>query len=323
MLDSTRSFAIRGAAAICLMSGLQAQNPPVTDSKAVPVAAVPDRKVIVIPDGTAIEMRFAQPVRGKMLDPVDVGTESKAGDTVRLVSVSELRINGLVVIAEGAMAQATIVKIKKPMTTLVATGLGLQLDWIESITATHIPLRIFPGGDPAPFMIQVLSTPSGTVARPETLRGDIIGRNAVDFTQIWRDKHYIPAGTRITAYVHGSSELDREKVEGAQDQVSFTEFETTADVTIYRTKGHGRDRPRVLCDGIGRSIGQHEYIHLNLVPGKHSCRIENQAPEEIVVERGAEYYFHLQHSGSGWGLKQVTVGEGEDSIETADPAQKE
>jgi hypothetical protein len=221
------------------------------------------------------------------------------------------------------MAQATIVKIKKPMTTLVATGLGLQWDWIEGITGTHIPLRISPEGDPAPFMIQVLSTPSGTVARAETLRGDIIGRNAVDFTQIWRDRHYIPAGTRITAYVHGSSELDREKVEGAQDQVSFMEFETTADVTIYRTKGNGRDRPRVLCDGMGRSIGEHEYIHLNLAPGKHSCRIESQAPEEIAVERGAEYYFHLQRSGSGWGLKRVTVGEGEDSIANADPAPKE
>jgi hypothetical protein len=226
------------------------------------------------------------------------------------VSVAELRIGRVVVIAEGAMAQATIVKIKKPLTTLVATGLGLQLDWIEDVTGAHVPLRISPQGERAPFMVQVLSTPSGTVARPETLRGDMIGRNAVDVSQIWRDKHYIPAGTRITAYVHGSPELDREKVDEAQDQISFSGFETTADVTIYRTKGHGRDRTRVWCDGIGRAIGEREYIHLNLVPGKHSCQIETQKPDEIVVDRGQEYFFHLERSGSGWKMRHVTIGEG-------------
>src|SRR5690348_19324 len=59
---------------------------------------------ISIPDGTPVEMRFAQAVRGKMLNPVDVGVEAKQGETVRLVAASNVRIAKKVVIAEGAVA---------------------------------------------------------------------------------------------------------------------------------------------------------------------------------------------------------------------------
>jgi len=280
-------------------------------------------QAITIPDGTPVEMRFAQPVRGKMLNPVDAGTEAQPGNRVRLVAAADVRIGELIVIAEGAIAQATVTKVKRPLTTLVATGLGLQLDWIEDVAGAHVPLRISPKGEPQPFMIQVVSTPGGVIARPETLRGDIVGKNAVDVSQIWRDKQYIPAGTRIMAYVHGSSALDRAKVEEAQARVSYSQFESTADVTIYRTKGQRGERPRFLCDrNLGRKIGEREYIRLDLTPGKHSCQIENQPPKEISVLAGQEYFFHLQRAGSGWELKQVTVGEGEDSIENADPAPK-
>jgi len=314
-----RVLVLKAVAALSVaMLSAQAQSVP--DSPQVLPA---EKAVVTIPDGTPVEMRFAQPVRGKVLNPVDVGSEAQQGDVVHLVSVADIRVGGLIVIAEGAVAQATVTKIKKPLTTLVATGLGLQLDWIEDVTGGHVALRISPQGESAPFMVQVLSTKSGIVARPETLQGDIIGRNALDISQVWRDRNYIPAGTRIVTYVHGASGLDREKVEDIQDQVSFHQFDTAADVTIYRTKGHGRDRPRVLCDGSGRPIGEREYLHLNLSAGKHSCQVENQKPQVIALERAQEYFFHLQPAGSGWELKAVTIGEGEDSIEDADPAPKQ
>ena len=278
---------------------------------------------ISIPDGSPVEMRFAQAVKGKMLDPVDVGMEVKAGDTVRLVAAADIRVGKKIVITEGAIAQATVVQVKRPMSTLVATGLGLQLDWIEDVTGSHIPLRILQKGKPEPFMVQVVSTPGGVVARPETLRGDILGRNAVDVSQIWRDRYYIPAGTRIVAYVQGSHTLDSAKVEDAQSRVTFSEFSTTVDVVIYRTKGHSRERPRVRCDeSRARPIGEREFIHLDLPAGKHHCQIADQPLQEFSVDPGQEYFFHLQLAGSRWELKPVSVGEGEDSIENADPAPK-
>ena len=305
--------------ALGLAPRLGAQNalPP----PALGQGSLSPEQAIIIPDGTPVEMRFAQPVRGKMIDPVDVGTEAQPGNTVRLVAAADVRIGELVVIAEGAVAQATVTTVKRPLTTLVATGLGLQLDWVEDVTGTHVPLRVSPKGEPQPFMVQVLSTPGGVIARPETLRGDVAGKNAVDFSLLWRARLYVPAGTRITAYVYGSPALDRARVEEVQAQASFYQLQSTADVTIYRTKGHGRERPRVLCDGnLGRQIGEREFIHLDMPAGKHSCQIENQTPKEITVEAGHEYYLHMQRSGSSWDLKQVTVGEGEDSIENADPA---
>src|SRR5215470_4244189 len=165
------------AVAVLSVTMLGAQTQSVADSRQVPLAG---KAVVTIPDGTPVEMRFAQPVRGKVLNPVDAGAEAKPGDVVHLVSVADIRVGGLIVIAEGAIAQATVARVKKPLTTLVDTGLGLQLDWIEDVTGAHVALRISPQGESAPFMVQVLSTKSGIVARPETLQGDIIGRNALD-----------------------------------------------------------------------------------------------------------------------------------------------
>jgi hypothetical protein len=117
--------------------------------------------------------------------------------------------------------------------------------------------------------------------------------------------------------------LDPGKVEEAQSQVTYSEFSTTADVVIYRTKGHGRDRVKVRCDeSPGRAIGEREYIRLDLPAGKHRCQIENHSPQELAVEAGQEYFFQLRRSGVAWELKSVTAGEGEDSIENADPAPK-
>jgi len=278
-------------------------------------------RTITIPDGTAVEMRFAQPVRGKMLDPVDVGAEATAGDKVRLVSAADIRVGDLIVIAEGAIAQASVLKVKRPLTSLNGTGLVLQFDWIEDVTGKQLPLRVLPTGDPQPFMLKVTSTSAGVVARPETLRSDLVGKDAVDVPEIWRSKNYIPAGTRVTAYVHGSQVLDSAKIEDAQARVSFTQFETTADATIYRTKGHGGTRLRVLCDGkLAGQIGELQYLHLDLAPGEHSFQIENQPALLIKIQIGQEYYFHLQPHLGDWELKQVTTGEGEDSIANADPA---
>jgi hypothetical protein len=304
-----------------LASFLPAQK--VTDSApAVPESGL-NTRVVTIPDGTPVEMRFAQAVRGKMLNPVDVGTEAHPGDTVRLVAAADVRIGNLIVIPEGAFAQATVIKVKRPMTSLNITGLGLQLDWVEDVTGAHVPLRILPKGEPEPFMLKIISGSSGVVARPETLRSDLAGKDAVDFTEMWRTRSYIPAGTRLMVYVHGEAALDATKLQEAQDRVSFSQFETTANLMIYRTKGHGSDRARILCDGniVGR-IGERQYLHVDLTPGTHSCQVENQKPREITVQVGQEYFLHLQRSGSGWELKPVTEGEGEDSIENADLAPK-
>src|SRR5215470_19152353 len=103
------------AVAALSVAMLSAQAQSVPDSPQVLPA---EKAVVTIPDGTPVEMRFAQPVRGKVLNPVDVGSEAQQGDVVHLVSVADIRVGGLIVIAEGAVAQATVTKIKKPLTTL-------------------------------------------------------------------------------------------------------------------------------------------------------------------------------------------------------------
>jgi hypothetical protein len=176
---------------------------------------------ITIPDGTALRLRFAQPVRGKVpcvwkRPPCasSVVPETKAEDAVRLVAAADVRADQFIVIAKGAVGEATVTKVWHPFMAL--TGLALRLDWIEDVTGKHVPLRIDKKGKQEPFTIQVLSTTGGMIARRETLRGDLAGADAVDASIIWRKKNWIPAGTRLLAFVHGSVTRDLVEVKDAQ-----------------------------------------------------------------------------------------------------------
>jgi hypothetical protein len=280
---------------------------------------------IEIPDGTPIRLRFAQPVRGKVrclwkAPPCgsSVVPQAKANDTVRLVAAVDVRVNEFVVVAKGAMGQATVTKVWHPFMAL--TGLALRLDWIEDVTGKHVPLRIEKSGKAEPFTVQVLSTSGGMMARPETLHGDLMGSDAVDASLIWRKKNWIPAGTRIQGFVDGAANRDRVEVKDAQALLPFSN--EVATLTIYRTKGDD-SHPRVACDEkeIGQ-IGAQQFAVLELTPGKHACQAEHQPAKEISVLGGDEYFLLLRASGmsGGWELKTMDIGEGEDSVAGLEPA---
>jgi hypothetical protein len=137
---------------------------------------------ITIPDGTPVRLRFAQPLRGKVpclwkKPPCgsSIVPQAKPEDTVRMVSAADVRLDGYVVIAKGAVGEATVTKVWHPFMAL--TGLALRLDWVEDVTGKHVPLRIEKNGKQEPFTVQVESTTKGMIARKETLRGDLAGKD--------------------------------------------------------------------------------------------------------------------------------------------------
>src|SRR5437763_1137559 len=97
---------------------------------------------ITIPDGTRVELRFTEPLRAPLTDfpwTEDVAA-AQAGDKVRLVIAENVRVDGRVVFARGAVGQATVVqsyfpsKRRNSKNPDIDTGLVLRLDWIESVT---------------------------------------------------------------------------------------------------------------------------------------------------------------------------------------------
>lgn len=310
---------------VLLVSASLAQQTPPSAPETAPAASTSSASdAIEIPDGTAIRLRFAQPVRGKVrclwkAPPCgsSVVPQAKANDVVHLVAAADVRVNEFVIVSKGAVGQATVTKVWHPFMAL--TGLALRLDWIEDVTGKHLPLRIEKTGKADPFTVQVVSTSGGMIARPETLRGDLAGSDAANASLIWGKKNWIPAGTRIQGFVHGAATRDLGEVKNAQALLPFSN--EVATLTIYRAKGDDR-RPHVACDDkeIGQ-IGPQQFAVLELTPGKHTCQAEQTALTEIGVVGGDEYFLLLRPAATpgGWEFKTMDIGEGEDIVAGLEP----
>jgi hypothetical protein len=128
-------------------------------------------------------------------------------------------------------------------------------------------------------------------------------------------KTWAPSGTRIFAFVQGPVTLDYSEVKDAQALLPLPS--PAAMLMIFRMKGHSKDRPVLTCDGGAVvPIGEKQYATLQVVPGKHTCRVGDRQPVELMADAGEEYFFHLQRGtmADSWDLKPVTTSEGEDSI---------
>ncbi len=167
---------------------------------------------IVIPDGAEVELRFAQEVAGKairanpLVPPANGVPEAQAGDVVRLVATANVRIDGRVVIAKGAVGQATItdaVPVLYNKHPSEETGLFLQLDWIKGVDGAQIPLRAFKKGTPGRFHADVKSEHGGVVIHPQKILPIFaaISNNENDFPADEKKKNWIPLGSRITGFV--------------------------------------------------------------------------------------------------------------------------
>lgn len=321
-----RTFAARGmvlplALALCGLPFASAQQ---ETAKPEGIRQTP-QQVIVIPDGTSVELRFVQEITGKvrranpLLPPPNGVPEARAGDSVRLVAITNLRIDGRIVIAKGAVAKATITDVvpilynKHPSEE---TGLFLQLDSVKSVNDVEIPLRAFRKGKPEHFYAVVKSEHGGVIVHPEKrLRiFGAISNNENDFPVDEKRRNWIPPGSRITAFVHGSATLDGRDVDEAQAQLPASA--STATLTIYRIKDNRGEHVSVSCDtNTALQLSEQQYVLVELAPGAHSCQISGGKPVSITTAAGEEYYMHVRpHMLGDWELKPVSVSEGEDGI---------
>jgi len=282
----------------------------------------PAHESIILVDGLPVELRFAQSLRGmvrRWWPKVEV--DSRPGDRIRLVCSEDVKVNGFIVIAKGAIAQATVtdVSLPDPQDPEPETGLAIKVDWVKDVTGQQIPLRALPKGKPGPFILEVRSMKGGLVARPESLKRTMI--DALSYKWMftaWHAWTWAPAGTRITTFVEGNATLESKEVELAQQDLPGRNSD--ALLTIYRMKGSKDEHPGILCDGKPTAeIGPRQFLTLELAAGSHSCRVDKTTPVQLTLEAGEVRYLHLksQPISGKWELQTVTAGEGEDSVAKA------
>ena len=291
-------------------------------------------QALTIPDGTQVQLRLAQPVRGMTRTIKGTRVYSKPGDKVRLVAADDVRLNGLVAITRGAVGQATVIKADPPPThtysyndryaalaDLFVPKAGrvlLQLDWIEDITGHAVPLRAYPAGEAKPFTMVVVAENGGIMARPAKLSQDLKPKTLSHL------KQWAPAGTRIFGFVHGAVNLDLADLKDAQALLPVPN--PMAMLTIFRAKGHRAIQPQISCnDREITPIGEQQYTTLELPTGKYVCHTDGQPPIEFTADAGEEYFLRLHYRtfASGWELKLVATAEGEDSISRLEPSGKQ
>jgi hypothetical protein len=311
------------AVAACCVPGLSLQ-----DSSPAEAPSRQSPETITIPDGARLEVRLTQPLHGPVsyLPWLDDATAAKPLDTVPLVAAQNLYVDGHLVIARGSIGQATVtnsyVPYRNPKYPDIDTGLDLRLDWIESITGEKVSLRAFAKGKPKAFHVLVFSFNTGHIARPDTLRHQLLRAMTLNLGTLREEMHrrdWVPAGTRMTAFVQGPVHLDGASVDEVREQLPATDSQ--ALLTIYRTKDRRKDLAGITCDGAPMSrIGRRQYIVLEFAPGTHSCRVETEQPIQLIVKPGEDYFILVRPRllTAGWELKQVSPGEGEDGTSASE-----
>src|SRR5262249_6413401 len=146
---------------------------------------------VTIPDGTQMELRFGQTLKGKAargytgLPPIiDMPGESQRGDKVPVVVQANVRVAGQIGIAKGAAGGATIKTTYDPTAYIPDTngrvrpynqpGLSLRLDWVKSVNDVKVPLRAGKGGKPGPFLAKIQPAKGGMVLRPGSTSRSIL-----------------------------------------------------------------------------------------------------------------------------------------------------
>jgi len=274
---------------------------------------------LTLVDGTPVQLRFAQSLRG--LERRAFGRlerNSRVDDQFRLVCSQHVKINGQVVIPKGAIARATVKGVWLPdeKDPIPQTGLDIQFDWVKDVTGENVSLRGDEKGEAKPFTLEVRSMKGGLVARPASFKRELIGRATFKWLfTVWNARTWAPAGTRITAYVQGNRIVDAGKVQSAQTFLPIPN--PSAVLMIYRVKGKEDHKPTVKCDEKeAGALGAQEIVTMELSTGAHHCQLENQKPVDLTVESGEMYYLHLRYRAFSdtWELRQVSPQEGEDSV---------
>jgi hypothetical protein len=291
--------------------------------------------MITLREATPIHLRFAERVCGAApgLNAIAV----KKGAVVPMVVTRDVRVGDRIVIARGALAQASVervlpTKVNERHRTHdpIFPGVSLQLEWVTTVTGDRALIRATRKGPAKAVDVYVELTDGGAEVRPSLISKGVFGffwraESAFTFApgapSLEKPEDVcIPSGSRMPAYLDGDLNLGTAKV--AEAQATLPAPSADAIVYVFRLREKKKEAdvsPSVVCNQIEIGpLAPQQMTITNLPPGNFSCHIGNQPAVEIGVTRGSEYYAQLHRSrGNKWVLWWFPPEEGEDlSAET-------
>jgi hypothetical protein len=282
--------------------------PPTQDSS-------PGRETYKLPDGTRVSLRFAQRVSP---------AEAKVDDPVRLRVAANVRVQGLVVIPEGAEATGRVVEVKQPHSLGRGSLLAVRVEEVRSVTGGILPLRAmekYRGGGQGKMVGKVFIPPlaGNTDLTPLDAVGSLLW--PLNLTQLASkgDAKNVEEGTRLVGRVQGDVLLDRAAIERVQPQppspnVRVTVFRPDDNLVMYR--------PWVEVNGVRQAhLARRRYFVLDLEPGPQAFSASGQKPVRFDFVAGEHYFVkvHYRIGATGlmaalWGITLADRAEGEDEV---------
>ena len=324
--DRSLRFAFAFSAFLISSCALFAQSVPLSRPSDSPNG----QPSITVRDATPIHLRFAEQVCGAA--PERKNITAKQGAVVRMVVTRDLRLGDKVVIAKGALAQASVEKVlparsdhRRRFDDPTYPGVSLQLDWVTTVTGDRATLRGKRKGPAKGVEYYVDPTRSGADVKPMLIGKGVSGfmrRTESAFTFAPgilphgnSDYACIPDGARMVAYFDGDLSLSAEELEKAQSTLPAQS--TDAILYIFRLKEKKKEldvAPSLVCNQIEiGALAPQQMAIANLPPGNYSCRFGNQRPIEIGVWPGMEYYGQLHRSHRDiWSIGWLNPEAGED-----------
>ena len=256
----------------------QEQPQPATKAEARTSGAtqIPANK-IQLPKGTAVRLF--------LMEPISIRT-TKAGDSVKLQVLGPVKVDNLVVIANKALASATITEVYKPGQEVSmywhAGGLRLRLDSVMLI-------------DQQKQMLQAQDAPKEATTNAAVEWAEPIFPNSGGTLLLLALKEEtLPRGAVFTSVMSGDTLLDRSAVEAAQPAQAVRKH-GAASVTVYYPPIWLGPSLTLWCGSV--PIGKArkgQKLNFTLPPGEYHFRLRQTGDQYLLhAEDGEEYYMQI------------------------------
>lgn len=239
---------------------------------------------------------------------------ANVGNSVPFRVVEDVKVGDLVVIPRGAEAWAIVTAVQRRRRKGQPGTVDVSLQFARLLTGDTAPLRAQQHSKGHSQTTNMALDMTNLAVQTMGL-----GLPLVPLLLLERGKDaYVPAGTKLVAYINKDVLLDRSVLEHLQP--SPTQRTGPATVTISRlTRVPTAYRPSVYCGKVQLArLGGASYFKIQLPPGKYSFRSNDDQAVELNLLEGQEAFLEMQIVTHGFSVRghliQVSNSDGEDNM---------
>jgi hypothetical protein len=131
-----------------------------------------------------------------------LSSEVEDEDTIQFEVIEDVKVDGVVVIQQGAKAEGTVIDSKTARRMGRTGRIGVRLDWVFPATGKRLPLRAVSARSDG--------SRAGLVASNILIAGTFFFPAAPFFLLMKGREVAIPKGALVTSFIDGDHRLDRE-----------------------------------------------------------------------------------------------------------------